>query len=116
MYRTSSRESGSDETEASVEFLRRTVSLRRALILCTVLGGLFGGCAGVLLYVAAAKTFGANGMASAFPVTGLAGLFFTRSIARRFLRSMQAGWAVELGDRCGVPAARLLEIAAVVDT
>jgi len=112
-YRASSREAGWDDGDASAEFLRRTVALRRVLIAFTLLGCVAGCLAGSSLSMQ--NRNGSHGDANWFPVTGLVGLLVASFLARRVLRARQRAWAVELGERCGLASERVLEVARLMD-
>jgi hypothetical protein len=112
-YRASSREAGWDDADASVEFLRRTVALRRVLIAFTLLGCLAGSLVGASL--SGQNQNGSHGTANWFPVTGALGLLGASFLARRVLRARQRAWAVELAERCGLASERVLEVARLMD-
>lgn len=112
-YRTMAR-SGPDpvtESDAIVELMQRSHALRRKLLMLTIAASMFGGVAGVLLYLGTAlRVYGR--VAGFFYAAGAILTFMAmHRLSNVIARAREAQWSAELARKYELDPRPLLEAA-----
>jgi hypothetical protein len=102
------------EADAIVELIRRSVALRRRLLVLTIGGSILGGAGGVALYLAMATTIYGRAAGGVFAFVAVLVFTALHRLSGALARAREARWIAELSRQLDLDAEPLAEAAAML--